>query len=52
MILKKPEDIEQHVLQYYNDLFATDNNCSMNVNGALGPDWFGGCFYEKYWDII
>lgn len=87
-ILDKQEDIEQHALNYYQNLFASDNNCvpnalvdsaiphsvshednvmltnipsleevkaavfSMNGGGAPGPNGFGGCFYQTYWDII
>lgn len=25
---------------------------SMNGCGAPGPDGFGGCFYQTYWDIV
>lgn len=25
---------------------------SMNGLGALGPDGFGGCFYQTFWDIV
>lgn len=30
LILKKQDEIEQHVLSYYEGLFATDNNCVSN----------------------
>lgn len=30
VLLDKTDDIEQHVLRYYLDLFATDNNCIAN----------------------
>lgn len=25
---------------------------SMNNNSALGPDGFGSCFYQTYWDLV
>lgn len=39
VILDKAEDIEQHVLQYYKALFATDNSCCPNqlVEDVIPP---------------
>lgn len=87
-ILDKQADIEQHLLTYYNSLYASENVCSNSVfvnkvipnlvsnednamltnlptleeakaavfdmsgSGALGPDGFGGSFFQKFWDNI
>lgn len=87
-ILTTEVDIEQQVLAYYTNLYASDNLCmdndlishtipslvtgednimlsdlpsfdeiksavfSLNSSGAPGPDGFGGCFYQHFWDII
>ncbi|XP_019432864.1 PREDICTED: uncharacterized protein LOC109339802 [Lupinus angustifolius] len=86
--LSNQEDIANHVLNYYTDLFSSPNNTSpndliqqviptlvsedensmltgipsrheikmdvfaMNGEGAPGPDGFGGCFYQTFWDIV
>ncbi|XP_019438892.1 PREDICTED: uncharacterized protein LOC109344584 [Lupinus angustifolius] len=88
VILSDQEEIANHALNYFVDLFASPNVTSansliadvipsivsddenymlvkdpsvdeikgavfaMNGNGAPGPDGFGGCFYQHYWDIV
>lgn len=39
MIIQKPEDIEAHVLEFYTDLFASENNCIDNgiVDQIISP---------------
>ncbi|XP_019435167.1 PREDICTED: uncharacterized protein LOC109341679 [Lupinus angustifolius] len=78
--------IEEHVLDYFTNLYASDNETlpsslisqaipqlvsdednsmlssipwkirsavfAMNGEGAPGPDGFGGCFFQDFWDII
>lgn len=87
-ILYSSEAIEQHVISYYSDIFASPNSYvpnsiinyvilaivsrednimltnvttmddvkkavfALNGEGAPGPDGFGGCFYQTYWDPI
>ncbi|XP_019418611.1 PREDICTED: uncharacterized protein LOC109329402 [Lupinus angustifolius] len=82
------EDIDNHIIGYYKDLFAYSNDShpnnliqnvipslvnqeensrlteipsnekikkdvfDLNGEGAPGPDGFGGCFYQAFWDII
>lgn len=86
-IIDSPNDIVQHVLNFYSNLYVVPNNCQsndlisrvvpnlvsqednriltmmpskdeikkavfdMNGEGAPGPEGFGGCFYQTYWDI-
>ncbi|XP_045802493.1 uncharacterized protein LOC123896099 [Trifolium pratense] len=81
-------DIEHHVLNFYKELFASNNNCAptdiiertiphlitvadndmmtkipsfeevkqavFNMDGSSspGPNGFGGCFFQNYWDIV
>ncbi|XP_019451698.1 PREDICTED: uncharacterized protein LOC109353792 [Lupinus angustifolius] len=87
-ILSNQEDIDNHIIGYYKDLFASPNDThtnnlihdvipplvnqeensmlteipsneeikkavfDLNGEGAPGPDGFGGCFYQAFWDII
>ncbi|XP_019432196.1 PREDICTED: uncharacterized protein LOC109339236 [Lupinus angustifolius] len=87
-ILCNQDDIANHVLNYYTDLFGSTNNIApndliqsmissldfddenlmftsipshqeikdvvfgLNGDGAPGPDGFGGCFYQDFWDIV
>ncbi|KAF1883223.1 hypothetical protein Lal_00030326 [Lupinus albus] len=87
-ILVGQEEIAQHILAYFTDLYATPNDArpnqliqsviptlvsaednimlskhpsmeeirgtvfGLNGEGAPGPDGFGGCFYQQFWDIV
>lgn len=57
------DDIKQHIVRYFQSIYSSDNNCSsneeirktvfsMDSSGAPGPDGFGGCFYQRCWDIV
>lgn len=39
LALDRPKDIEQHVLEYYTSLFASENSCSSNdlVDSVISP---------------
>jgi hypothetical protein len=81
-------NMEQNVLDFYQDLFGSDNHCvptdivertipnlitaadndlltrvpsidevkqavfNMDGSSSPGPDGFGGCFFQNFWDIV
>lgn len=88
VVISSQREIEAHILDFYTNLYASDNPCldngivnrvipkaitdldnsmliktpsmdevrcaifSMSASGSLGPDGFGGGFFQTFWDIV